>query len=256
MSRLREDKLEPVEPTFIDDVLAGRAQVEDIHDYIDRWHEAPADSPAAAMELHEFLGMSWDEYRQWGEQPEALLSTVAARRAKGEGNDRVANEYTESFSVNSTMRDFDLAEVRYKTERLRHTYALWETVVSAIRILLFLAASIVPLRLLELVARDLSGTDRNALSIYISLLLLFLASVGWAITAAKSYNRRKRIVRLRQRIDALEAILLSEKDVRESSQGWREAILKELEQLENVHTVADMFSRRRNRTNQQLSPKR
>lgn len=82
-ARVDRSHTEPVEPTFIDDVLAGRAQVEDIHDYIDRWHEAPADSSAAAMKLHEFLGMSWDEYRQWGEEPETLLSMVAARRAEG-----------------------------------------------------------------------------------------------------------------------------------------------------------------------------
>ncbi|GAB3816653.1 hypothetical protein GCM10027605_66050 [Micromonospora zhanjiangensis] len=69
-------------PTFIDDVLSGRTTLDAIDDYIARWHEAPDRSYAAAMELHEFLGMTWDEYRLWGERPESLRFTVAARRAQ------------------------------------------------------------------------------------------------------------------------------------------------------------------------------
>jgi hypothetical protein len=66
--------------TFLDDVLRGRATVDEIDDYIDRWHDAPGDSEAASMKLHEFLGMTWDEYRLWGEKPSSLRFTIAARR--------------------------------------------------------------------------------------------------------------------------------------------------------------------------------
>ncbi|MFC0533028.1 hypothetical protein [Phytohabitans kaempferiae] len=54
----------------------------DIHDYIERWHDAPPESVEASMELHDFLGMSWDEYRLWGEQPSSLRFILAARRAE------------------------------------------------------------------------------------------------------------------------------------------------------------------------------
>ncbi|MFG1674130.1 hypothetical protein [Micromonospora sp. NPDC049282] len=68
--------------TFMDDVLRGHATLDEIDEYIERWHDATDGSQAASMELHEFLGMTWEEYRLWGERPESLRFTVAARRAK------------------------------------------------------------------------------------------------------------------------------------------------------------------------------
>lgn len=35
----------------------------DIHDAIGRWHEGDG----YGVELHEYLGMSWDEYARWAE---------------------------------------------------------------------------------------------------------------------------------------------------------------------------------------------
>jgi hypothetical protein len=67
--------------SFIDRVLAGRARLGDIDDYIDEWHNADDDSLAATVELHEYLGLTWDEYRLWVERPESLRFTIAARRA-------------------------------------------------------------------------------------------------------------------------------------------------------------------------------
>ncbi len=71
-----------VRPSFIDDFLAGRAQPEDIDEYIDRWHNAPSDAPEVAFLLHEFLGMSWDEYRQWSGEPDSLQAVLRARSAR------------------------------------------------------------------------------------------------------------------------------------------------------------------------------
>lgn len=67
--------------TFVDDVLAGRSIVSEIDDYIDRWHDLPDSRPEAALELHDYLGLDWEEYRLWGEHPESLRFTFAARRA-------------------------------------------------------------------------------------------------------------------------------------------------------------------------------
>jgi hypothetical protein len=36
------------------------------------WRAAPIGSPAAQVDLHEYLGMTWDQYRRWvatGETP-------------------------------------------------------------------------------------------------------------------------------------------------------------------------------------------
>jgi hypothetical protein len=37
---------------------------EEFNDLIEEWHTAPDDSPAAGMHLHEFLGLSWSEYKK------------------------------------------------------------------------------------------------------------------------------------------------------------------------------------------------
>lgn len=57
---------------FVDDVLAGHALATEIDEYISRWHAAADDAPSAQMELHDFLGMTWDEYGLWGEHPESF----------------------------------------------------------------------------------------------------------------------------------------------------------------------------------------
>ena len=67
---------------FLDDVLAGFAEPDDIDGYVDAWHEAPDGSPAAKHELHEHLGLTWDEYRLWVERPESIRFTIAAHKTK------------------------------------------------------------------------------------------------------------------------------------------------------------------------------
>lgn len=58
--------------SFFDEYRRGVAQADEIHDHIAAWHDAPIGSPAAAVDLHEFLGFTWDQYRHWvtrGELP-------------------------------------------------------------------------------------------------------------------------------------------------------------------------------------------
>jgi hypothetical protein len=59
--------------SFMGEVLEGTALWTEIDDWIDRWHEGGGEG-----KLHEFLGMSWDEYRLWAEQPTALRFIIAA----------------------------------------------------------------------------------------------------------------------------------------------------------------------------------
>jgi hypothetical protein len=76
----------PKQETFIDLVLAGEATLDDINDWVSLWHREPR-----GRELHEFLGMSWDEYALWVEMPAALDFLVAARR-RGEPLFKVIEE--------------------------------------------------------------------------------------------------------------------------------------------------------------------
>jgi hypothetical protein len=78
--RLRRT-MEGSEPTYMDLLLMGKAFLEDIDDFVDAWHSAPEESLASSRRLHEFLGMTWDEYRLWVEHPESLRFIVAAHRA-------------------------------------------------------------------------------------------------------------------------------------------------------------------------------
>lgn len=61
--------------TFVDDVLAGRASLASVDDYVDRWHDGQGEG-----ELATFLGLSTAEYDAWIADPKALEGVMAARR--------------------------------------------------------------------------------------------------------------------------------------------------------------------------------
>jgi hypothetical protein len=51
-----------MENSFIDRCIRGESVPEEIDDCVDMWHEGKA---GCRLELHEFLGMTWDEYCSW-----------------------------------------------------------------------------------------------------------------------------------------------------------------------------------------------
>lgn len=62
---------------FITACVNGRSHLRKIDDYIDAWHEGKA---GQNLELHEFLGMTAEEYAIWVERPEVLSFIVIAHR--------------------------------------------------------------------------------------------------------------------------------------------------------------------------------
>ena len=60
---------------FITLCLAGEVDVSEIDDFIERWHNS--DDP---RELHDYLGMSTDEYAAWVAKPEALACILYSRK--------------------------------------------------------------------------------------------------------------------------------------------------------------------------------
>lgn len=63
--------------SFIESCLLGHALLEEIDDYVDRWHEGESDD-----ELHRFLGMSKSEYNVWLNDPSVLPLIIVARKQK------------------------------------------------------------------------------------------------------------------------------------------------------------------------------
>ena len=68
--------------TFVEALRSGDADYDDIDDYIDAWHEG--DSP---LPLHEFLGMTWHEFRVWAEEDTAGLKRLFKKGEKKAGSD-------------------------------------------------------------------------------------------------------------------------------------------------------------------------
>jgi hypothetical protein len=70
--------------SFMEDLLEGDALLEDIDDYVNRWHQAPDNAPESGMALHDFLGLTWREYQTVTERPHFLRFVVDARRRKSD----------------------------------------------------------------------------------------------------------------------------------------------------------------------------
>ena len=61
-------------PTFIDRAVRGEVLPDEIDDFIDYWHDADSDEA-----LHEFLGLSFDEYSLFVAHPDNISTIITAR---------------------------------------------------------------------------------------------------------------------------------------------------------------------------------
>lgn len=66
------------ETRFVDLVMTGRIPLSDIDDYVEKWHEGGG----FGMELHEYLGLTEQEYRMWVVDPDVLTAVFRDRRAR------------------------------------------------------------------------------------------------------------------------------------------------------------------------------
>lgn len=64
---------------FISNCLSGEAFTDEIEDYEEQWHSGVAGKNQA---LHEFLGMSWEEYSLWATRPSILSAIINSRKRK------------------------------------------------------------------------------------------------------------------------------------------------------------------------------
>ena len=70
MSKVRETP-------FIDLCLRGKALPAEIDDFVELWHEGGSTLP-----LHEFLGMTSEEYLAWVQKPELLPHIITDHRSR------------------------------------------------------------------------------------------------------------------------------------------------------------------------------
>lgn len=61
---------------FIQMCISGDALEEEIDDFVEHWHTGEGDD----CDLHEYLGMTWEEYSLWGTSPSILRYIIAARK--------------------------------------------------------------------------------------------------------------------------------------------------------------------------------
>lgn len=59
---------------FMKLALAGEVLLEEIDDFVGRWHESDSSET-----LHDFLGMTFSEYQMWVDDEDMLSQIVAAR---------------------------------------------------------------------------------------------------------------------------------------------------------------------------------
>jgi hypothetical protein len=95
-------------PTFFDLYSRGQALPDEVDDFIDRWHEG-ADPQAKSLPLHEYLGLTLDEYELWVRDPDALPQVLIARR-ESRPLSEVVNDYLDELPV--AARADDTATVR------------------------------------------------------------------------------------------------------------------------------------------------
>ncbi|MGD0820238.1 MAG: hypothetical protein ABSA71_05785 [Desulfomonilia bacterium] len=60
--------------TFIELCISGNALMEEIDDFIEEWHKS-----SNSKEIHEFLGMSLEEYSSWVVEPDILPFIITSR---------------------------------------------------------------------------------------------------------------------------------------------------------------------------------
>jgi hypothetical protein len=69
-------------PTFMDLYSDGYVMADEIDDFVDRWHEEPPVVAGRPVPLHEFLGMTRDEYEAWLHDASVLPHIVRARMSR------------------------------------------------------------------------------------------------------------------------------------------------------------------------------
>jgi hypothetical protein len=102
---------------FVTACVKGRSYLQKIDDYIDMWHDGKA---GADRELHDFLGMTPEEYALWVERPEVLPFIIIAHRSGKSVQDVILEAEHQPMAA----RAADLDEARQLHDWLVATHRL------------------------------------------------------------------------------------------------------------------------------------
>jgi hypothetical protein len=99
-------------------------------------------------------------------------------------------------------------EMTLELARLR--YQLLTRIVDGGRVVAWIAAAAIPLMVIEKIARALAGKNTQfTATVSVTIAISVCISIGWAITALRSHERKREVDRLRGRNDLLERQLLT-----------------------------------------------
>jgi hypothetical protein len=94
--------------SFIEKCINGDASLDEIDDYIDAWHDSDSD-----LELHEYLGMTWEEYSAWAVKPKLLAWIINARRKGIELNEKNSMLASQSLAARSNNQKESLEAIKW-----------------------------------------------------------------------------------------------------------------------------------------------
>lgn len=81
---------------FINDVINADALLDEIDDYIERWHNSDSE-----LSIFEYLGMTEEEYFLWVEDDFYLKYIISAHEKSTNINTLLANEYSTKLVARS-----------------------------------------------------------------------------------------------------------------------------------------------------------
>jgi hypothetical protein len=65
------------DPSYMEMVLEGRVLSDEIEDFVEDWHLSDSDK-----EIHDFLGMTFQEYSLWVSEPDMIEIIISARHLR------------------------------------------------------------------------------------------------------------------------------------------------------------------------------
>jgi hypothetical protein len=80
--------------SFIQLCVEGKAKPEDIDTWVAAWHDA--NTVCIPLELHDHLGMTWEEYGQWVTDSSTLSAIIEAHKEKHDSSGSIETPTTDN----------------------------------------------------------------------------------------------------------------------------------------------------------------
>jgi hypothetical protein len=95
--------------TFVDACLNGEADLADIDDWVDRWHDTKFEEPVPSLD--DYLGFTPDEGRLWVEKPASLAAIIVAHKSHIPVEKVLLNQVYGDLAADSSVSPEDTNDV-------------------------------------------------------------------------------------------------------------------------------------------------